>query len=112
MDIGNVIAIASKIISLNGARKVAATSTAIMFEPWGRTLSNGNDRKLYMVFAKGDNKIVHITTEEIINKSNSLKGVLEPYSTNENYLFLKRAGFKDFMTIFKCITFEGFLAIK
>ena len=54
----------------------------------------------------------NFSPEEIINKSNSLKGVLEPYSTNENYLFLKRAGFKDFMSIFKCITFEGFLAIK
>ena len=52
------------------------------------------------------------TPNEILNKTNSLKGVLEPYSTNENFLFLKRAGFKDYMTIFKCITFEGFLAIK
>lgn len=52
------------------------------------------------------------SANEIINKTNSLKGVLEPYSTNENFLFLKRAGFKDCMTIFKCITFEGFLAIK
>ena len=54
----------------------------------------------------------NFSAEEIINKSNSLKGVLEPYSTKENYLFLKRAGFKDYMSIFKCITFEGFLAIK
>ena len=54
----------------------------------------------------------NFSPEEIINKTNSLKGVLEPYSTNENFLFLKRAGFKDYMTIFKCISFEGFLAIK
>ena len=54
----------------------------------------------------------NFTPEEIVNKTNSLKGVLEPYSSNENFLFLKRAGFKDYMTIFKCITFEGFLAIK
>tara|TARA_B100001173_G_C15889263_1_gene504889 strand:+ start:57 stop:776 length:720 start_codon:yes stop_codon:yes gene_type:complete len=54
----------------------------------------------------------NFSSDEIINKSNSLKGVLEPYSTNENFLFLKRAGFKDYMTIFKCITFEGFLVIK
>jgi tRNA (cmo5U34)-methyltransferase len=52
------------------------------------------------------------TADEILNKSNSLKGVLEPYSTKENFLFLKRSGFKDCMTIFKCISFEGFLAIK
>ena len=54
----------------------------------------------------------NFSAEEIINKTNSLKGVLEPYSTNENFLFLKRAGFKDYMTVFKCISFEGFLAIK
>ena len=54
----------------------------------------------------------NFSPHEILNKSNSLKGVLEPYSTKENFLFLKRAGFKDYMTIFKCITFEGFLAIK
>ncbi|WP_440698005.1 methyltransferase domain-containing protein [Candidatus Pelagibacter sp. HIMB1709] len=54
----------------------------------------------------------NFSPNEILNKSKSLKGVLEPYSTRENFLFLKRAGFKDYMTIFKCITFEGFLAIK
>ncbi len=54
----------------------------------------------------------NFSSDEILNKSSSLKGVLEPYSTNENFLFLKRSGFKDYMTIFKCVTFEGFLAIK
>jgi len=54
----------------------------------------------------------NFSPDEILNKSNSLKGVLDPYSTNENFLFLKRSGFKDYMTVFKCITFEGFLAIK
>lgn len=49
---------------------------------------------------------------EIYNKSESLKSVLEPYSSKANLDFLKRAGFKDFMTIFKFISFEGFLAIK
>tara|TARA_B100000963_G_scaffold266285_1_gene234477 strand:- start:512 stop:1231 length:720 start_codon:yes stop_codon:yes gene_type:complete len=52
------------------------------------------------------------TPEEILNKSNSIKGVLEPFSTKENYLFLKRSGFKDYMTIFKYVSFEGFIAIK
>ena len=54
MDIGKVIAIASSTINLNGARKGAATSTAIILEPSGRTLNNGKARKLYIVFAKGD----------------------------------------------------------
>ena len=49
---------------------------------------------------------------EIIAKSRSLKGVLEPFSTLGNMQLLKRAGFKDVMTVFKYACFEGFLAIK
>ena len=45
--------------------------------------------------------------------SESSVSVLSPHFTvKENFLFLKRSGFKDYMAIFKCITFEGFLAIK
>lgn len=49
---------------------------------------------------------------EIINKARSLKGILEPFSTQGNIDLLKRAGFVDFMTVFKYVCFEGFLAIK
>lgn len=49
---------------------------------------------------------------EIINKSRSLKGVLEPFSTQGNLDLLRRAGFRDVMTVFKYVCFEGFLAIK
>tara|TARA_B100000029_G_C17541102_1_gene946771 strand:- start:387 stop:1166 length:780 start_codon:yes stop_codon:yes gene_type:complete len=49
---------------------------------------------------------------EIIAKSRSLKGILEPFSTYGNLQLLKRAGFKDIMTVFKYGCFEGFLAIK
>ena len=49
---------------------------------------------------------------QIIAKSRSLKGVLEPFSTNGNLDMLKRAGFADVMTIFKHICFEGFFCIK
>jgi tRNA (cmo5U34)-methyltransferase len=50
--------------------------------------------------------------EEIISKSRSLKGVLEPFSTQGNIDLLKRAGFVDIMTVMKHLCFEGFLAIK
>jgi tRNA (cmo5U34)-methyltransferase len=50
--------------------------------------------------------------EEIINKSQSLKGVLDPFSTEGNLGLLKRAGFVDIMTVMKYVCFEGFLAIK
>tara|TARA_Y100000768_G_C23928779_1_gene658931 strand:- start:395 stop:1096 length:702 start_codon:yes stop_codon:yes gene_type:complete len=49
---------------------------------------------------------------EIINKTRSLKGVMEPFSSNANVQLAKRAGFKDIMSVFKYINFEGFLAIK
>ena len=49
---------------------------------------------------------------EIFNKTRSLIGVLEPFSTKGNCELLDRAGFKDYMTIFKYICFTGFLAIK
>lgn len=52
------------------------------------------------------------TSEEIISKARSLKGVLEPFSTQGNLDLLARAGFKDVMTIMKFICFEGFVAIK
>jgi tRNA (cmo5U34)-methyltransferase len=52
------------------------------------------------------------SSEEILIKTNSLKGVLEPFTSRENLLLCKRAGFKDVITVFKYLNFEGFLAIK
>jgi len=52
------------------------------------------------------------TPDEIIAKSRSLKGVLEPFSTEGNTDMLKRAGFEDIITVQKFMNFEGFLAIK
>lgn len=49
---------------------------------------------------------------EIIHKSRSLKGVLEPFSTAGNMDLFKRAGFVDVMTIFRYLCFEGYLCIK
>ncbi|EMJ93463.1 putative tRNA (cmo5U34)-methyltransferase [Leptospira kirschneri str. JB] len=52
------------------------------------------------------------STDEVISKARSLKGVLEPFSTQGNIDLMKRAGFVDIMTVMKYICFEGFLAIK
>jgi tRNA (cmo5U34)-methyltransferase len=49
---------------------------------------------------------------EILEKTRSLKGILEPFSTQGNLDMLKRAGFIDAISIMKYISFEGFLAIK
>lgn len=52
------------------------------------------------------------SSEEIITKTRSLKGILEPFSSNANVDMLKRAGFLDICTVQKYLSFEGFLAIK
>lgn len=49
---------------------------------------------------------------EIAAKSRSLRGVLEPFSTQGNLDMLERAGFRDVMSVQKFLQFEGFLAIK
>ena len=50
--------------------------------------------------------------EEIVGKARSLKGVLEPFSTQGNLDLLHRAGFVDCEVMFKYNCFEGFLCIK
>ena len=52
------------------------------------------------------------TPEEIMSKARSLKGVLEPFSTQGNLDMLNRAGFTDTISIMKYICFEGWVAIK
>lgn len=52
------------------------------------------------------------SADEIVSKTRSLKGILEPFSTQGNVDMMRRAGFADLMTIQKYICFEGFIAIK
>ena len=49
---------------------------------------------------------------EIIFKTKSLKGVLEPFSDNGNLGLIKRAGFKDVIPVFQWLCFKGYLCIK
>jgi tRNA (cmo5U34)-methyltransferase len=52
------------------------------------------------------------SADDIVTKSRSLKGVLEPFSSQANVDMLKRAGFSDINTVLKYLCFEGFMAIK
>ena len=52
------------------------------------------------------------TSKEIIQKSQSLRGVLEPFSDKGNLGYLKRSGFSDIQTIFQYLCFKGYLCIK
>jgi tRNA (cmo5U34)-methyltransferase len=66
-----------------------------------------------MVTLYNDYKLAqNYSPAEIVAKARSLKGILEPFSTQGNLDLLKRAGFVDIMTVMKYICFEGFLAIK
>ena len=66
----------------------------------------------YINHAFSNYKLESFTPDELVGKSNSLIGVMEPFSTNGNIELLERAGFKDICTISKMLCFEGFLAIK
>ncbi len=50
--------------------------------------------------------------KEILNKSRSLKGVLEPFSEKGNLGLLKRAGFEDIAGVYQWFCFKGWLCIK
>jgi tRNA (cmo5U34)-methyltransferase len=51
-------------------------------------------------------------SHQILNKTASLAGVMDPFSTNGNLKLFKNAGFKDISTVAKYICFELFLLIK
>ena len=53
-------------------------------------------------------KLVNFSPDEIIKKSNSLSGVMEPFSSEGNLGLLKRAGFTDICTVAKYLCFEVF----
>ena len=82
----------------------------IMFEK-----TRGNDARFQDIWTAiySDFKIEQgFSPEEIINKSRSLKGVLEPFSMKGNFDLLKRSGFEDIATIFKYVPFAGIISIK
>ena len=67
----------------------------LLKKPGAWSLFDNIINSLYMDFKENNN----LATSEIINKSKSLRGVLEPFSDNGNLGFLKRSGFKDIQTI-------------
>ena len=67
----------------------------------------------YMTQVYNDFKIRNgYKIEEIYKKSESIRGILEPFSEQGNIDLFKRAGFKDFTTIYHNICFRGWLLIK
>ena len=52
------------------------------------------------------------TYEQIFAKKKSLEGVLVPNTHNGNFELLKSVGFKYIDTFWKCLNFEGYIAVK
>ena len=82
----------------------------VLFEKVGAPDSRFQDMMscLYREFKQREG----FSSDEILNKELSLKGVLKPFSSAGNLGLLNRAGFSDVMTVMKYVSFEGFLAIK
>lgn len=75
----------------------------------------GNDARFQDMF----NSLYHdfkvsqgFSAEEILAKTRSLKGILDPFSSQGNQDILRRAGFVDMVPVFRDLCFEGVLAIK
>tara|TARA_B110000483_G_C18171500_1_gene533446 strand:- start:1325 stop:2038 length:714 start_codon:yes stop_codon:yes gene_type:complete len=54
----------------------------------------------------------NFSPSEIIHKTKSLKGIMEPFSDFGNLSLIKRAGFKDVIPVFQWMCFKGYLCIK
>lgn len=52
------------------------------------------------------------SADEVLAKTRSLKGVLDPFSSEANRDLLKRAGFVDITTVYRDLCFEGVLAVR
>ncbi len=52
------------------------------------------------------------TAEEILGKAASLRGLLEPLTSDENLRLLQSAGFRDINTIFKYLCWEGLVSVR
>ncbi len=53
-----------------------------------------------------------LTADQIISKTNSLIGVLDPYTQEQNFAMLREGGFSQIGCIYKNLCFEGYLGIK
>jgi tRNA (cmo5U34)-methyltransferase len=53
-----------------------------------------------------------LSPEEILNKKESLLGVLQPSTSEDNIAMLRSAGFTSVVSVVKSLCFEGYVAVK
>lgn len=53
-----------------------------------------------------------LSEQHVFSKAKAIRGVMKPYTVNENIELLLNAGFKDIDIFFKWNNFAGFIAVK
>ncbi len=53
-----------------------------------------------------------LTAEEILNKADSLAGVMQPITSDEYVALLRDCGFSSVVSVLKYLCFEGFVAVR
>lgn len=53
-----------------------------------------------------------LSEKHVFDKAKAIRGIMKPYTVDENIHMIKEAGFKDVDTFFKWNNFAGFIAVK
>ena len=77
-----------------------------------KTLARNTIMQEIFTFAYYDFKKKFFTEKEILDKEVSLRRILKPNTSLENYEMLKEVGFKKIEKFYKYFHFEGYLCIK
>jgi tRNA (cmo5U34)-methyltransferase len=63
-------------------------------------------------FSNYSNKLKNFTAEEILNKENDLRNIMNPLESKDNIELLKKAGFKTIEPFFQSLNFKGYICKK
>lgn len=63
-------------------------------------------------FSNYQNKLKAFSADEILNKENDLRSIMNSLDTNENMQLLKKAGFKVIEPFFQSLNFKGYICKK
>lgn len=82
----------------------------ILFEK--TRLSDGRMQDLANQIYDGYKLEQGFSADEILGKTRSLRGVLEPFTGEQNFELVRGAGFEEPYLVYKYLAFEGLLAIR
>jgi tRNA (cmo5U34)-methyltransferase len=104
---------------------VAPEARAALIERVATALDGGGAFLLFEKVREPDARLDALTVElyhdwkraqgyrddEIVAKARSLEGVLQPFTSEENRVLLRAAGFAEVTTVFRWLNWEGLLAV-